>query len=246
MDKLKVLIIDPDDHFSDLAGHFLAKFPDLELLTRERNGRDGLRRIRAELPDVVLFDLLLSELDGLSLLRQAMELSSPPSMICCTRFYSEVALEAIRTYGASLMLFKPVDLQSLRPAIVDCARLQRTVRQFRRSALEFDADGDRQIARIRNRLVALGVPSKLAGCNYLTEGVRLAISDVALTRNLSKGLYLEISRSMDTTPARVERCIRNAISVAYQSGGLEGKMLTCPSNKEFIHYVLHDLDIPSH
>lgn len=246
MEKLKLFIADADDHFSELAGHYLSKFSDIELTGRERSGRDALRRIRAELPDAVLFDLILPELDGIALLRGVMDLPSPPAMICCTRFYSDVALEAARTYGACFLLFKPVELSALHPAITACTQLHRSVRRYQRDAMEADAGGDRQLIHIRNQLVSLGIPSKLVGCGYLTEGVRLAASDVSLTRNLSKGLYLEISRSMNTTPARVERCIRNAISVAYQSGGLEGKMLTCPSNKEFINYVLRTLDLPRH
>lgn len=103
-------------------------------------------------------------------------------------------------------------------------------------------DDAQRRADIRNYIVSLGIPSKLVGCNYLTEAVRFALTDASLTRNLSRGLYLEISRSMNTTPSRVERSIRNAISVAYEKGELDGNMITCPSNKEFINYVLRNID----
>ena len=76
----------------------------------------------------------------------------------------------------------------------------------------------------------------------LSEAVRLALKDISLTQNLSKGLYLEIARSMGTTPSCIERCIRSAISAAYQSGRLGDRMMTCPSNKEFINYVLRTFD----
>lgn len=243
MEKFSLLIADSDDHFSELAGHYLSRYSDIQLLGRERSGRDALRKIRTESPDAVLFDLILPELDGISLLRGAMEMSTPPAMICCTRFYSDVAQEAVRSGGACYLLFKPIELKVLHPTIVTCAQTYRELRRFNRFELESDASGDHQLAHIRNQLVSLGIPSKLVGCGYLTEGVRLARSDASLIRNLSKGLYLEISRSMNTTPARVERCIRSAISAAYQSGGLEGKMLTCPSNKEFLNYVLRNMEI---
>ena len=244
-EKIRLLIVDTDDQFSELAGHHLSSYPDMEILGRERSGRSALHRIRADLPDAVLFDLILPELDGITLLRSVMDLPSPPAMICCTRFYSDVALEAARTYGASYLLYKPVELKTLHLSISACTKLHRSVRRINRTALDADAGSERQFSRIRNHLVSLGIPSKLIGCGYLAEGVRLAASDVTLTRNLSKGLYLEISRSMNTTPSRVERCIRNAISVAYQSGGFEGKLLGCPSNKEFIHYVLRSMELQS-
>ena len=242
MEKMKLMIADADDPFVELAGHYLSSTPDVEILGRMRSGREALRRIRTDQPDAVLFDLILPELDGISLLRGVMDLPFPPAMICCTRFNSDVALEAARTYGASFLMYKPVELKALHTTIIACTQLHRNVRRANRAALDTGAGSAPQFAHIRNYLVSLGIPSKLIGCGYLAEAVRLAAADVSLTRNLSKGLYLEIARSMNTTPSRVERCIRNAISVAYQSGSLEGKLLTCPSNKEFINYMLRSFE----
>ena len=240
---IKILIADSDEQFSERAGHYLSNFPDMEMMGWVRSGREALRRIRDDPPDALLFDLILPELDGISLMRSVMGLPSPPAMICCTRFYSDVAQEAARTYGACHLLFKPVELKTLHTTIAVCVQLYRSVRRNNRAALDADPDASAQFIRIRNHLVALGIPSKLIGCGYLAEAVRLAATDISLTRNLSKGLYLEISRSMNTSPSRVERCIRNAISVAHQSGGFDGKLLTCPSNKEFINYALHSMDL---
>lgn len=242
VDKIRLLIADSDLRFADLVSRFMKNFPDIEVIGTEQNGQDALRCIRNMHPDAVLFDLVLPGLDGIALLRSTIELKNAPAMICCTRFYSDVALEAMRTFGASYLLFKPVELQALHPAIVSCTELHRKMRRLERGFTDQNSADVRCTARIRNYLVSLGIPSKLIGCSYLVEAVRLAQSDATLTRNLSKGLYLEISRSMNTTPSRIERCIRNAISIAYQSSGLNGRMLTCPSNKEFINYVMRTID----
>ncbi len=243
MEKTRLLIVDSDEHFTEPACRFLEKFPDLEIMGCEQNGQDGLRRIRAMRPDAVLFDLILPGLDGISLLRNVNGMPGAPAMICCTRFYSDVALEAVRTYGASYLLYKPIELAALHPAIVSCATMYRNMRRNVRSLQAVDEVEKQCNIQIRNFIISLGIPSRLIGCSYLAEAIRLAQNDVSLMRNLSKGLYLEISRSMNTTPVRVERCIRNAISIAFQSGGLDGKMITCPSNKEFINYVLRNIDL---
>lgn len=243
MEKTRLLIVDSDEHFTEPACRFLEGFPDLEILGCEQNGQDGLRRIRAAHPDAVLFDLLLPGLDGISLLRNVYGMPSAPAMICCTRFYSDVALEAVRTLGAAYLLYKPIELSALHPAITSCAQMYRNMRRAARAMEHISEESDHRNAHIRNFIISLGIPSKLIGCSYLSEAIRLAQNDVSLTRNLSKGLYLEISRIMNTTPVRVERCIRNAISIAFQSGGLDGKMITCPSNKEFINYVLRNIDL---
>lgn len=243
MDKIKLLIVDSDTNFAETAAHFLSAFPDMDLLPCEQNGRDALHRIRTANPDAVLFDMLLPGLDGLSLLRSVNNMPNAPAMICCTRFYSDVALEAARTYGASYVLYKPVELNALHPVIVSCTEMLRKTRRMQHIVIDADVSGMQRNAEIRNYIVSLGIPAKLIGCSYLVEAVRFAQTDLSLTRNLSKGLYLETARSMNTTPSRVERCIRNAISTAFQSGALEGKMVTCPSNKEFINYILRNIDV---
>lgn len=243
MEKTRLLIADCDVNFTESASQFLANFPDIEILGCELNGQDALRKIRTSHPDAVLFDLALPGLDGVSLLRSVNGMRNAPAMICCTRFYSDVTLEAVRTYGASYLLFKPVELRALHPAIVYSSETHRNMRRTARALESGDLNGSQYSAKIRNYIVSLGIPSKLIGCSYLTEAIRLAKQDIVLTRNLSKGLYLEISRTMNTTPSRVERCIRSAISTAFQNGGLDGKMITCPSNKEFINYVLRTIDL---
>lgn len=243
MEKIKLLMVDQDVRFTDQVKRFLESFADIEIVCVDHNGQDALRDIRNMHPDAVLFDLVLPGMDGISLLRKVNEWTDPPVMVCCTRFYSDIALEALRDFGAAYVMFKPVELQALHPAIQSCVHLHQKMKRIQHhSNLDKAADQARG-GRIRNYIVSLGVPSKLIGCSYLTEAVRLALSDLSLTRNLSKGLYLEISRSMNSSPTRIERCIRNAISAAYQSGALESKMVSCPSNKEFINYILRTIEL---
>ena len=243
MEKIRLLIVDPDSKFADFARRFLENLPDIEIVGVESNGQEAFRCIRSLHPDAVLFDAVLPGMDGIALLRNVNELQGPPAMICCTRFYSDVTVEAMRTYGAAYIMFKPVELQALYPAISSCTKLHRKMRSLNKNLGMIGKNDHGSIIRIRNDIVSLGVPSKLIGCSYLTEAVRLAKEDISLTRNLSKGLYLEISRSMNSSPVRIERCIRNAISAAYYNGSLAEKMPSCPTNKEFINYLVRTIDL---
>ena len=243
MDKIRFAIADADAQFTEHLCRYFKDYPDIEIVAAEHNGQDALQKIKSLHPDAVMFDLVLPGLDGISLLRAINDLPDPPAMICCTRFYSDVALEATRVYGASYLLFKPVELHALHPVIISCTKMFREMKR-QNSAIALDhADRTHVEAHIHNYLVSLGVPSKLVGCIYLTEGVRLARMDGTLMRNLSRGLYLEISRKMNTTPARIERSMRNAINIAYHSGGFDRKMSHCPSNKEFLNYVLNNIEL---
>lgn len=243
MDKIKLLIVDQDTRFAELSQRFLQSFTDINVIGMDTNGQDGLKSVRNMHPDAVLFDLVLPGMDGITFLQSVNALPNPPAMICCTRFYSDVALEGLRIFGAAYVMFKPMELQALHPAIVSCTQMHRKMRKLHNDIASPDHANKQDAVRIHNYIVSLGVPAKLIGCSYLTEAVRLATTDLNLTRNLSKGLYLEISRNMNTSPARIERCMRNAISAAYHNGGLIGKMVSCPSNKEFINYLLRTIDL---
>lgn len=243
MNKIRFTIVDADVQFTEHLSRFFKDYPDIEIVSVEHNGQDALQSIRILHPDAVLFDLVLPGLDGISLLRAVNDLANPPAMICCTRFYSDVALDATRIYGACYLLFKPIELHNLHPIIVNCTRMHREMRRQNNSISLEHADRTHVEAHIHNYLVSLGVPSKLVGCTYLTEGVRLARLDGTLMRNLSRGLYLEIARNMNSTPSRIERSMRNAINVAYHEGGFDQKMSHCPSNKEFLNYVLNNIEL---
>lgn len=241
MDKLKLLIADADARFTDQIVRYLKRYPDIEITAVEKDGRDALGRIQENPPDVVLFDLLLPGMDGISLLRSINEHPQAPATICCTRFYTDVMLEAARTNGASYLIFKPFEFHTLYPAIQASAELNRSLRRLNCAVGLQDADAAMRSGLIRNYIISLGVPTKLIGCSYLVEAVLLAQEDMSLMHNLSKGLYLEIARRMSATPSRIERCIRNAISAAYQKGELRLRMTSCPSNKEFMNYILRNL-----
>ena len=239
MEKLKILIADADAQFVQQISKILEIHSDIEIAGTCVDGNSAAELVHKLHPDVVLFDLILPGLDGLSLLKEISVAKNRPMAICCTQFYSSVGLEACRRLGAAYFLYKPIDFRSLYETIKSCHTTYRQLQQARNAARD-EYTGN--ALEIRNYLVSLGIPSKLIGCSYLAEAVRLAMKDISLTQNLSKGLYLEISRIMNTTPSCIERCIRNAIGNAYQSGRLGERMMTCPSNKEFINYVLRTFE----
>ena len=243
VDTIKVLVADSDMDFAERVSYALKPYSGIEIIDMVNNGEDALRKIANVEPDLVLFDLVLPKIDGLSLLQRINEMPHPPATICCTRFYSDVSLEAVRMYKASYVLYKPIDMQALHNVIHSCYAFHCNLRKNDALLLDNAQDTAKNMILIRNYIVSLGISSKLIGCNYLTEAVRIARMDLSMMRNLSKGLYLEIARSMDTTPLRIERCIRNAIATAYSSGRLDPRLISCPSNKEFINFVLRTIQI---
>ncbi|MGA0199630.1 MAG: response regulator, partial [Prochlorotrichaceae cyanobacterium] len=62
MDAKKLLLVDDDPHMILLVKDYL-EFRGYEVLTAE-NGRDALERLESFLPDMIICDVMMPEMDG--------------------------------------------------------------------------------------------------------------------------------------------------------------------------------------
>ena len=114
-----VLVVDDDEAFrrAIVAALEAAGFRTSEA----RNGREGLEKIRAETPDVVLLDLLMPELDGASVLTALAAdgtLEKMPVIVVTGLASSHVPA----MLKASEFLFKPVTAEEIISAVTRCLR----------------------------------------------------------------------------------------------------------------------------
>ena len=114
-----------------------------------RSGRDGLERIAASPPDVVLLDVSLPDLSGLEVYKRLRRIDGRiPVIFITATATTETAIEAMRQ-GAYDYLFKPVDLAQLDKVVTDALELGRRMREpatFGKSPSDQDA-GDPIIGR---------------------------------------------------------------------------------------------------
>lgn len=90
-------------------------------------------------------------------------------------------------------------------------------------------------------LMELGVQTNLKGYRYLTEAVLLNVVNPELSYNFNHGVYPVIAKNHGTTPASVERAVRNSIELAYDRNYRKfeeffGYPLQKPTNTEFISF----------
>ncbi len=64
----------------------------------------------------------------------------------------------------------------------------------------------------------MGIPANLKGYRYIRSAVVMASEDVSMLDSITKRLYPEIAKLYKTTPSRVERAIRHAITAAWERG----------------------------
>jgi two-component system response regulator HydG len=132
-DSLRVLIIDDERPHAEAVAESLARVGYECVIAT--SGKAGADKIEKEDFDVILTDLRMEDLDGLTLLRKAKQ-DLPEAEVVLITGYGDVktAVEAIKE-GAANYLTKPVDMGELR-AIVDKAgarlRLARANRELQR------------------------------------------------------------------------------------------------------------------
>ena len=237
MRKIKVFVADVDDGHVESVRQSLRRCQEIELIGSATDGNEAFRQIMHCAPDMLITDIQLPGLDGILLLKALQATERPPVSIVCTQFYSGGCVSKARNYGARYYMYKPIDYGSLPDILWACWQGGCRQNKYPPSQSNVEANRLLRVNAIRELIRDMGIPARLSGCQYLVESVLQLDENIALLRNLSKGLYAAIAERMDTTPAGVERSMRGAIASAYARGCLEGRFKTRPSNKEFIDYL---------
>ena len=115
----KILVVDDELDFIELLRYRLSA-PEYIVLSAT-NGTDALNQVWHHSPDVILMDLMLPELDGLTLceiLRRQPATRQIP-IIMVTALASDVTRYSAEVAGARGFLAKPLDFDRLKELLVD-------------------------------------------------------------------------------------------------------------------------------
>jgi DNA-binding NarL/FixJ family response regulator len=142
---IRVLIADDQPVVRQGLRTFLELHDDIEVVGEAEDGERALEAIAALAPDVVLMDLVMPRLDGVTAIERLRALASPARVIVLTSFLDEdKVLPAVRA-GAAGYLLKDVEPAELVRAIrtVDGGEALLHPAVAARVLRELAADGDR-------------------------------------------------------------------------------------------------------
>ena len=114
---IRVALVDDQALFRAGIRMLVDSQPDLEVVAEASDGREALDVVRATRPDVVLMDIRMPVMDGLTATAELLTDAEPPRIVMLTTFdLDEAAARAIRQ-GASGFLLKDADPEFLLAAI---------------------------------------------------------------------------------------------------------------------------------
>ena len=168
-----------------------------------RSGKEALDLALETPPDILILDLMLPELDGISLLQLLFASGIRPLVLATTKLYNDYVVDATAKLGVEYLMIKPCDIRAVVGRVKD---LSNSLSKPSLSA------PDRR-THVSNLLVSLGVSTKLRGYSYLREAV-LYMADNPMA-SVTKELYPAVARRFGCSSSQVERAIRNAIQGAW-------------------------------
>ena len=114
---IRVMIVDDHDMVRKGLATFLKVSADLELVAEARDGQEALLMCEKVQPDVVLMDLVMPEMDGMTATRAIRERWPQVQVIALTSFQEQRMVQEALQAGAIGYLLKNVSIDDLAEAI---------------------------------------------------------------------------------------------------------------------------------
>ena len=235
MEKLNVAIADDNEKMVEVLSKIIDQDEELKLVGKAHNGEEICNIIKEKQPDVVVLDIIMPKVDGLSVMERFSHdenLKKVPSFIVVSAVGQERITEDAFDLGADYFMLKRRAREMNRP------RQKEEENTYNSGNLETD---------VTDIIHEIGVPAHIKGYQYLRDAIILSVNDMEMLNSITKILYPTIAKRHQTTPSRVERAIRHAIEVAWSRGKMDtidqlfgytvsngkGK----PTNSEFIALI---------
>lgn len=234
---LKLLIADGSEEFSLALADALGDNCQIRICA---NGKEVLTALHQDAPDVMLLDMMLPEIDGISLLQQAAAANICPMVLATSRFFNPYVLEMLEELGVGYVMRKPCDINATVARLKDLSQRIRT-------PMKSQPDPRNTVSTL---LLNLGIAPRLKGYACLREAVLLMTEDPV--RSITKEIYPDVAKRLGGNKEQVEHVIRSAIQKAWVKRDVRvwescfsqncsgGK---CPTNKEFICRLSDVLDM---
>ena len=257
MNHLSVAIADDNQKILDLLEKVIGTDQELDLVGKKKNGEEMCQIIKDRQPDVVLLDLIMPKMDGLTVMEQVNKqefVDKRPYFIVLTAVGQEKITEDAFNKGANYYIMKPFNNRMLLERIKKKKKMTHGTERRPEELVTGQTPGGENLEnRVTNMLHEIGIPAHIKGYHYLRDAIMMAVEDMDVLNAITKILYPTVAKKYQTTSSRVERAIRHAIEVAWSRGKLDtldelfGYTVSTgkgkPTNSEFIALIADTIQL---
>ena len=257
MEHLRVAIADDNQKILDVLDEIISTDKELDLVGKAKNGEEMCQIIKDRKPDVVLLDLIMPKMDGLTVMEKVGQDNTGgkhPYFIVITAVGQEKITEDAFDKGANYYIMKPFNNRMLLERIKSVRNLSRNPeRKNDDITTDNTLKTENLESRVTNMLHEIGIPAHIKGYHYLRDAIIMAVNDMDVLNAITKILYPTVAKKYQTTSSRVERAIRHAIEVAWSRGKLDtldqlfGYTVSTgkgkPTNSEFIALIADTIQL---
>ena len=126
--KYRVLIVEDDE---EIRNYIAKEFGDKFHIMESRNGKEALEQIFKKAPDLVISNIMMPEMDGLTLCRkikQNVNLNHIPVILLTAKTREEDNLEGLNT-GADAYIMKPFNIEILQKTVENLINTRQQLRK---------------------------------------------------------------------------------------------------------------------
>ena len=116
-ERIHVLVVEDHDLFRTGLAHFLGEQLDMEVVGQASSGRMGVQLATELAPDVVLMDLRLPDIDGMTATREILRARPQTRIVALTVATSDVDIASALNAGACAFLVKDSPIQDVASAV---------------------------------------------------------------------------------------------------------------------------------
>ena len=229
MNKISVAVVDDNEKIVETICNELERDEEINIVGKAKNGEEAFDIIKKTNPDVVVLDLIMPKMDGLSLMNKIHK----------------------DGYGAGYYMLKPFETEMIVERVKTAKSYNKRLPDNKKFVAAYEDKKkfmDRNIeSDVTNIIHDVGVPAHIKGYQYLREAIIMSVNDPEMLNSITKIMYPTIAKTFQTTSSRVERAIRHAIEVAWNRGKMDtidelfGYTINAekgkPTNSEFIALI---------
>ncbi|MFT9495240.1 response regulator [Anaerosolibacter sp.] len=124
MREIHVLIVEDDPMVQEINRRFISKVKDFRVVGMANNGSEALKMVRELKPQLVLLDVFMAKMDGLTVLKEIRSIGANVDVILITADKTVDTIHDAIRYGVIDYIIKPFKFERFKEALLHYQRMR--------------------------------------------------------------------------------------------------------------------------